>query len=130
MRKNIGRADFENKEEFRSKLKEIAGAQHQNWPTAASIQSIPREYKIYIQPVGEYDEKLLQNATKIVSDFFGCDVIIRPVIEAPQGRSIFYGNDMFTYYGVPVLRHLNIVRPIPKDGIMQLYYIHSAFSKC
>lgn len=126
-RTKIGRAGFESKNQFRARLEEIAGDYIQKWPKAVSIQKIPAEYKMYIQPVGEFDEKVLNEAVAIASEFFGCEYVIRPGIPAPEGRTAYWGNDMTKYYAVPLLRHLNVVRPAPEDAIAQIYYVDSNF---
>lgn len=125
-RETLGKTGFESEDAFRAALLEVAGEEAPAWPKAVSIQPIPPEYKMYIQPVGDYDAELLAQAIDITRDFFGCDIVIRPTLAPPPGRTAYH-SELTQYDAVPMLRSLTTVRPIPKDAIAQLYYVDRKF---
>jgi len=81
---------------------------------------------MYLQPVGEYPEEVLQAAAKQAGEFFGCEFIVRPSIPKPTSRSVYY-KDMVQYVAVPLLRRFITARPPPEDAIYQAYLVDQRF---
>ena len=125
-RKSIGSGSFPSEPIFRAEIRNIAGEIDVSWPTAAEVRSIPSEYKMYLQPAGDVDVKLIEAATAIAADFFGCEFIIRPTIPTPKSQLI-YPSDLTYYKSVPLLRHLVSARPAPRDAIHQLFIVDRHF---
>jgi len=120
-----GKGDLASEEEFKEDLRSIVG-ETAPWPTARSIQGIPENRKMYLQPVGEYPEEVLNRAVRIAGEFFGCDFVVRPAIPPPTARTVFY-DDMVRYIGVPLLRRFATARPPPDDAIYQAYLVDQYF---
>jgi len=124
-RGDIGDGGYDSQSEFKAKLRELVGSQEQ-WPTARSLQKIHESYRMYLQPVGDYPEEVLQAAAKHAGEFFGCEFIVRPPIPKPTARSVYY-KDMVRYVAVPLLRRFITARPPPEDAIYQAYLVDQRF---
>lgn len=123
--KYIGKGGFESNAAFRAYLQtKIDGVKL--WPTAKELKPIPAQYKMYLQPVGEYDRALLEEAARQAGEFFGCEFIVRDAIPVPESRSIFR-DDLSTYLSLPVLRRVAMASPPPKDAIYQAYLVEKRF---
>ena len=94
--------------------------------TAARIQAIPQPYKMYLQPVGDYPQHILEAAAQRAGDFFGCEFVVRPALPIPEARSVYY-KDMIRYVAVPLLRRFITARPPPEDAIYQAYLVDQRF---
>lgn len=124
-RNDIGKGGHPTQEAFKKELKEIAGYK-QAWPTAKEIQAIPPNYRMYLQPVGEYPRHILESAAEQAGEFFGCEFVVRPSIPIPTARSVYY-KDMTKYVAVPLLRRFITARPPPDDAVYQVYLVDQRF---
>ena len=125
-RNELRQAEFSSEADFKAELRRIAGATEVQWLTAREIRAIPDNYKMYLQPVGDVDLELIENAAAIASEFFGVVFVVWPTIPAPESRTVFK-TDLLTYRGIPLLRHLVTARPPPADAINQLFVVDRRF---
>ncbi len=81
---------FKNKfiEEYEAVKKELGDASIE-WKTLADIWEVPEKYKVYIQPMGNPDMKMIKNAIPLVEEFLGCRVEILPLLPLPEDRLCF-----------------------------------------
>ena len=124
-RSDIGTGGHATQKAFKHELRELIGSDAA-WPPASAIQNIPNEYKMYLQPVGDYPRHILEEAAKRAGDFFGCDFVVRDTIPIPTARSVYY-KDMKKYVAVPLLRRFVTARPPPPDAIYQVYLVDQRF---
>ena len=119
--------DFNSKESIKAAIAKLAdeGGSY-DWPEAKTLQKVPDSMRMYLQPVGEFDTEILQQAAEAAGDFFGCEFIVRAAIPPPTDAGAFYHEKRY-FYGVPLLRRLISAAPPPKDAINQVYLVERLF---
>ena len=70
-------------------LQSQAGQVKESWLKACEIQSCPTNYAIYLQPLGDVDEKLLKKIQSAVKGFYGAKTGILPSIALSRDKDYY-----------------------------------------
>ena len=86
------------------------------WKTFGEVMEIPKKYRFYIQPMGNVDRNLLNNAVPLIEEYSGCRVVILPLLPFPEDPYC-YKKERGQYNSYHVLKRLKRLIPLPEDAI-------------
>jgi len=91
------------------------------WKKLTEVMDITDKYKIYLQPVGSPNMKLIKSTIPLIEENLGFKVKLMPgILPLPEDKYVFE-KDAGKFQAIHLLERLQRVTKVPKDAISVVY---------
>ncbi|HCE46093.1 MAG TPA: hypothetical protein DET40_21320 [Lentisphaeria bacterium] len=110
----------ELKDEVTRLLAEVGDVKFEG-QTAKQVRDFPDKYKLYIQPVGKNNMRIVNNAAVKAGEFFGTKIEVLPEIPLPEDDPYAFNKERGQYDSEVLIARVAIAAPVPRDAIWIFY---------
>ncbi len=103
------------RDEIKALLAQIGEVKYE-WKTGAQVRKFSEKYKLYIQPVGKQEIKLLEEVAQRIGEFYGTKVEVLPEIPLPENNPYVFHRSRSQYLFDTLLKMIALSAPVPKDA--------------
>ena len=114
------RVEFISQKEFQREITELQDEISKfaaKGKTPAQIRNFSRKYKLYLQPIGQFNQKLLKRSAKQVAEFWGAKVVILPQVDYPDNPKC-YNKIRAQYHAGELLKQIRDTQTVPEDALL------------